>query len=122
MAASTVRLADGPIELVAGSVVSAPSAVERAAALPMPLPRGSVLLYDSRIWHRGGANQPGRGRERPVWYVTLLGAHGMPPAGLPYTIEPDEAACMHLTPRGVRVSDAQARCGLVGRTRSRSTA
>jgi ectoine hydroxylase-related dioxygenase (phytanoyl-CoA dioxygenase family) len=66
--------------------------------LPMPVPPGAVLVYDTRIWHRGGANKAKR--KRPVYYITVLGWDGSVPAGLPYTISPEDAGCFVLTARG----------------------
>ena len=96
----------GPIEVVPGSIHSPPDNAESAITLPLPLPLGSALVYDSRVWHRGGSNlsrQP-----RPVYYVTVVG-EGAPPAGLPYTMEPEEIGCFRLMRRGV-VQQRTRRC------------
>lgn len=80
------------------------SDVHAASPLPLPLPRGAVLLYDTALWHRGGANRA-KGKtpkERPIYYITVLSEHGDPPAGLPFTIEPHEAACFGLAAEGPR--------------------
>ena len=106
LAASRVTAAMGPIELRTGS--GRGEAVDggggeavdaQSRALPVPLPAGSILLYDTRLWHRGGANRSKR--RRPVFYVTVLGPRGAAPAGLPYTIEPEQAAGYALDAAGV---------------------
>ena len=69
----------------------------------LPLPKGSVLLYDTTLWHRGGANRAHKAKRRRMqYYVTLLGERGEPPAGLPFTIEPEEVARFRLTLNGVQ--------------------
>ena len=116
----------GPIEVLPGSADSPPTfsdaaAARSAPALPLPLPLGAALLYDTRLWHRGGANR-GRKKARPVWYVTVLGDEGEPPSGLPYTIEPDEVACFRLGPRGLMRARAFGRCAHLGNAeRSRAS-
>ena len=64
------------------------------------LPLGSVVIYDARAWHRGGANKSGK--PRPLYYLTVVDDGCAPPMGLPYTIEPSEVACFSLSPKGVR--------------------
>ena len=102
-AASAIGRAMGPIEVVPGSSGAPPTtaASDAAKPLPLPLPVGSVLVYDTRTWHRGGANRSRR--PRPVFYVTVINEAGgrLPPAGLPYTIEPTEAGCFELGSLGV---------------------
>ena len=88
----------GPTEFVPGSIRSPPEGKEPAKPLPLPLPLGAANLYDTRIWHRSGANRARR--PRPLYYFTVIG-EGAPPAGLPYTIEPSEVGCFVLTAGGV---------------------
>jgi hypothetical protein len=83
-----------------GEQAAAAAAAAAASPLPVPLRRGSLLVYDSRLTHRGGANTSPHVRGH-TYEFTLLG-EGPPPAGLPYTIEPDEAACFALGPDGLR--------------------
>lgn len=77
-----------------------PGSLEKAAssALQLPVPPGGVLIYDTRVWHRGGANQAKR--KRSVYYVTVLGWSGEVPAGLPFTVYPEDAGCFVLTAQG----------------------
>ena len=77
-----------------------PPTAEAAKPLPVPMALGAVLVYDTRLWHRGGANRSRR--KRPVFYLGLLdeGQRRLPPAGLPYTIEPDEIGCFVLSDGG----------------------
>ena len=105
----------GPLEVVPASVHSPPTSAKTAAALPLPLPQGSAVVYDTRTWHRGGKN---RSRQpRPIYYLTVVGS-GAPPAGLPYTIEPTEVGCFLLTPTGV-VARRTRRCNRLHRREAR---
>ena len=97
----------GAIEVEPGSHRGAatPGAARRPDAddvdsdplISLPIPAGGVAIYDTRLRHRGGANRAGK--PRSVFYVTVVGA-GALPAGLPYTIEPDDAGCFALAPDG----------------------
>ena len=89
----------GPIEVVAGSVRSPPTSAADASPLALPMSQGSAVIYDTRAWHRGGANSSPR--HRPIYYLTVLGQGSIPPAGLPYTLEPSEVGCFLFTLRGV---------------------
>jgi ectoine hydroxylase-related dioxygenase (phytanoyl-CoA dioxygenase family) len=83
--------------------------IPEAEPLPVPLPEGAALVYDTRLHHRGGANRARR--KRAIFYVAVLAADGLAPAGLPYTIEPEEVACYALTRSGVaRRAGAPAQC------------
>lgn len=54
--------------------------------LPMLLKAGSVVAYDSKVWHRGGANVGNA--PRPVLYTTWMAADdGLLPRNMGYTIE-----------------------------------
>ena len=115
LASRRITPAMGPIEVVPGSTDVPPSRAEDASPLSLPVPAGAAIIYDSALWHRGGANRA-RKSERRVYYVTLLDAVGHPPAGLPYTIEPAEAACFALGSNGVELlqSSAKSRPGCHG--------
>ena len=91
----------GPLEVMPRSHLwsNAPPDVAAWPTLQLPVPPGGVLIYDTRVWHRGGANR-GK-RKRPVFYLTLLGP-GAVPAGLPFTIYPEEASCFLLTAQGAQ--------------------
>ena len=54
--------------------------------VPMLLKAGSVVAYDSKVWHRGGANVGNA--PRPVLYTTWMAADdGLLPRNMGYTIE-----------------------------------
>jgi hypothetical protein len=116
IAVRRVTKAMGPIEILPGT--SAAPVATGNSPLPLPLPRGAVLLYDTRLWHRGGANvarTKGRSKQdRPIFYLTVLGTGGDPPAGLPYTISPNEAACFYFTANGLQAENASVRCSQQG--------
>ena len=52
----------------------------------LALPAGSVILYDTRVHHRAGANTL---RRRPVYYFSLKGP-GVTPTGMRYAIQPED--------------------------------
>lgn len=60
-----------------------------AVELPMLLEAGSIVAYDSKVWHRGGANS---GVDpRPVLYTTwMAGDDGLLPRNMGYTIPEDD--------------------------------
>lgn len=104
LSADIVDAAMGPIEVVPGSVRDPPLATRSTTPLPLPLPAGAALVYNTQLWHRGGAHTAHKPRDA-VFYVSVLTDRvgAQPPAGLPYTIEPDEAACYTLTHQGAEV-------------------
>ena len=93
----------GPLEVVPGSHVWAsaagpvPAADSRTVALTAP--PGAVVVYDARLWHRGGANKSRR--KRPVFYITVIAPGGRVPGGLPFTVHPEDAGCFVLTEGGL---------------------
>ena len=107
----------GPLEIFPGTfahsananaafmAVSLAAGAQRPSTLipvALPLLKGEVLLYDTTLWHRGGAHRAHKAKRRRMqYYVTLLGERGEPPAGLPFTIEPEEVARFRLTQNGV---------------------
>jgi len=107
----------GPLEIFPGTfahsananaafmAVSLAAGAQRPSTLKpvaLPLLKGAVLLYDTTLWHRGGAHRAHKAKRRRMqYYVTLLGERGEPPAGLPFTIEPEEVARFRLTQNGV---------------------
>lgn len=57
--------------------------------LPMLLNAGSIVAYDSKVWHRGGANVGNK--PRPVLYTTWMATDdGLLPRNMGYTIEHGE--------------------------------
>eukprot|EP00192_Tetraselmis_astigmatica_P020724 CAMPEP_0117654604 /NCGR_PEP_ID=MMETSP0804-20121206/3832_1 /TAXON_ID=1074897 /ORGANISM="Tetraselmis astigmatica, Strain CCMP880" /LENGTH=300 /DNA_ID=CAMNT_0005460895 /DNA_START=212 /DNA_END=1111 /DNA_ORIENTATION=- len=59
------------------------SAASLALVQPVPLQAGDVLLMDSRLWHRGGANTSSQ--RRSLMYVTLK-VPGNTPPGSTYSL------------------------------------
>ena len=96
--------------------------------LPIPIPEGALLVYNSAIRHRGGANRSKK--KRAVFYITLarptcdvatdaasgevtsagsesstshpFRGNACCPLGLPYTIQPEDAGCALLYEDGLR--------------------
>ena len=58
----------------------------------LALPLGSVIVYDTRVLHRGGANSL---RPRPVYYFSLKGS-GVTPTGIRYAIQPEDIGAWHV--------------------------
>ncbi len=48
-------------------------------------PKGSIVLWSSRVFHRGGQNYGNK--DRPVFYITLMGNDGENPMNFKSTIE-----------------------------------
>ena len=72
--------------------------------IPMLLKAGSVVAYDSKVWHRGGANL---GNEpRPVLYTTWMATDdGLLPRNMGYTIEHAEMGAWTLARLQEREND-----------------
>lgn len=63
--------------------------------LQMLLKAGSVVAYDSKVWHRGGANVGNT--PRPVLYTTWMAADdGLLPRNMGYTIAHAEMGAWNL--------------------------
>jgi len=56
--------------------------------VPVDVGAGTVTIYSSRLWHRGGANQ-GK-RERVFAFLTLAEASSAAPPGLIHTMTRDD--------------------------------
>jgi len=52
--------------------------------VPIAVPAGSVTIYSSRLWHRGGANEGGP--ERAFCFLTVTEPGTPAPPGLIHTI------------------------------------
>lgn len=115
IATTHIESVSGPIEVVPGSahapsqalndvgLGASPTSAQDAPLIPVaPMPPGAAFVYDTRMWHRGGANRSDR--DRPVYYLALMMPSSLPPAGLPYTIEPSDVGCFELGPEGIRVA------------------
>lgn len=66
-----------------------PSEAARASVLPVEVPAGSVTLYSSRLWHRGGGHggdeMEGQGARRFA-YLTVAEPGAPAPPGLIHTM------------------------------------
>eukprot|EP00966_Prymnesium_polylepis_P325667 7381641-Prymnesium_polylepis.1 len=62
---------------------------ETAASVAVAVPAGSVTVYTPNVVHRGTANA--RAETRLTLVLTLMGASGLIPNGIPLAVEPDDA-------------------------------
>ena len=74
--------------------------------LAVAVPAGTVTLYSSRLWHRGGANRSER--ERTFCFLTVSEPDAPAPAGLIHTMERDEVGAWMLDHRGLRAATSEA--------------
>jgi hypothetical protein len=56
-----------------------------SSSVQIDVPAGSVTIYSSRLWHRGGANTHAK-RERSFAFLTLAEPDAPAPAGLIHTM------------------------------------
>tara|TARA_B100000795_G_scaffold18326_1_gene12193 strand:- start:267 stop:935 length:669 start_codon:yes stop_codon:yes gene_type:complete len=73
-----------------------------SGVLAVAVPAGTVTLYSSRLWHRGGANRSDR--ERTFCFLTVSEPDAPAPAGLIHTMERDEVGGWTLDHRGLRAT------------------
>ena len=73
-----------------------------SGVLAVAVPAGTVTLYSSRLWHRGGANRSDR--ERTFCFLTVSEPDAPAPAGLIHTMERDEVGGWILDHRGLRAT------------------
>jgi hypothetical protein len=73
-----------------------------SGVLAVAVPQGTVTLYSSRLWHRGGANRSDR--ERTFCFLTVSEPDAPAPAGLIHTMERDEVGGWMLNHRGLRAT------------------
>ena len=73
-----------------------------SGVLAVAVPQGTVTLYSSRLWHRGGANRSDR--ERTFCFLTVSEPDAPAPAGLIHTMERDEVGGWMLDHRGLRAT------------------
>ena len=71
-----------------------------ARVLPVDVPPGSVTLYSSRLWHRGGANGDPT-RERAFAFLTLSEPDAPAPPGLIHTMARDDVGRWRVTKQGL---------------------
>lgn len=75
---------------------------QRAASVAMAVPAGSIVLYAPSLRHRGRAHT--QGEDRVVVALTLLGARGQPPCGIPITASPEDVGRWWLVDGAVQES------------------
>ena len=110
---TTAQPSMGSLEVLPGShrpdaARARPEQIKRAVKEPTPssgvlavaVPAGSVTLYSSRLWHRGGANRSDR--ERTFCFLTVSEPDAPAPAGLIHTMERDEVGGWMLDHRGLQ--------------------
>jgi ectoine hydroxylase-related dioxygenase (phytanoyl-CoA dioxygenase family) len=110
---TTAQPCMGSLEVLPGShrpdaARARPEQIKRAVKEPTPssgvlavaVPAGSVTLYSSRLWHRGGANRGDR--ERTFCFLTVSEPDAPAPAGLIHTMERDEVGGWMLDHRGLQ--------------------
>ena len=90
----------GPLEVKAGTQRGRPDPSTPEARLA--LPAGSVVVYNTRVQHRGGANAR---RRRPIYYFTLKGG-GVIPTGIRYAIQPGDIGAWRVSDFDVGAADA----------------
>ncbi len=80
----------GPLEVFCGTnnLKSAPcfsKIVKRNKYKNANCKKGSIIIWDSKIIHRGGSNKSNK--ERPVFYFSFLGNNGNRPNGATYSLK-----------------------------------
>ena len=116
---TTAQPCMGSLEVLPGShrpdaARARPEQIKRAVKEPTPssgvlavaVPAGSVTLYSSRLWHRGGANRSDR--ERTFCFLTVSEPDAPAPAGLIHTMERDEVGGWMLDHRGLQARSPDA--------------
>ena len=83
--------------------------MDAGAPRAVAVPRGSVTLYSSRVWHRGGANRSER--ERTFCFLTVAEPESPAPPGLIHTMALDDVGQWELGPEGVARNSAGKRKG-----------
>ena len=106
----------GSLEILAGShrpdaPNASPSCIKKAVEKPEgeqgvisidSLP-GTVTIYSSRLWHRGGPNTSDR--TRTFCFFSATEPNSLAPAGLIHTCERADVGRWHIGPNGLRSSD-----------------
>lgn len=104
----------GSLEVLPGShrpdATGSEAAIQRALTpegaaekvVPVNVEAGTVTLYSSRLWHRGGANEPTAQRERVFAYVTVC-EPGVPAApGLIHSMARRDVGQWVVRPAGLK--------------------
>ena len=111
----------GSLELLPGShrpdaANGRADAIEAAAAggdapraVPVAVPRGSVTVYSSRVWHRGGANRSER--ERTFCFLTVAEPDSPAPPGLIHTMALGDVGRWEVGREGIARNLAGGRAG-----------
>ena len=74
-----------PLEVVLGSHTAPWKGLLGGSTASMVCPKGSVVIWDSRVRHRGSENLS-KTRVRPVFYFSLVGRDGRRPKGSTYSL------------------------------------
>ena len=69
------------------------------AIVPIAVPAGTVSLYSSRLWHRGGANRSER--RRIFCFLTVMEPHSPAPPGLIHTMRREEVGLWAIDEHGL---------------------
>ena len=75
-----------------------PAAIEKAVkdsklnngVIPIDVPAGTVTIYSSRLWHRGGPNDSSNGAARTFAFFTVTEPDSLAPPGLIHTLESED--------------------------------
>ena len=109
-AASHAAMPAGPV------TASARQLLRGAAAVDAPLCRGDAALYDARVFHAGGCNDPDAGARRGLLTLTFMRGP-VPPAperrnagGSAFSIRPDVMAMGLTVGRMARMAQAEGLC------------
>lgn len=78
---------------------------EAGGQLTIAVPRGSVTLYSSRVFHRGSANRSAR--TRTFCFLTVCEPDSAAPAGLIHTMERRDVGAWLVGPRGLQRRSAE---------------
>eukprot|EP00933_Yihiella_yeosuensis_P029016 TRINITY_DN22755_c0_g1_i1.p1 TRINITY_DN22755_c0_g1~~TRINITY_DN22755_c0_g1_i1.p1 ORF type:complete len:652 (-),score=115.86 TRINITY_DN22755_c0_g1_i1:99-1934(-) len=94
LAAVQIALVDtavnqGALEVAPGSHLTPDVPANKRPTIPVEVPAGSVIFYSPKLLHRGRANTTTK--DRVTLTFNLLGCSGLLPAGVPYTMQPEDS-------------------------------
>jgi len=107
--AGSVELQSRKMDMTLSGGLKAP--IDRAPVkvwggqLTIAVPRGSVTLYSSRVFHRGSANRSAR--TRTFCFLTVCEPDSAAPAGLIHTMERRDVGAWLVGPRGLQRRSAE---------------
>ena len=81
--------AQGALEVLPASHTHTEATEDTSGGVALAVPAGSVTVYSPNVVHRGRANT--HGEERLTQVLTLMGASGLVPNGIPLVIEREDA-------------------------------